>query len=394
MIQAEIRNLLAEVLRKSVPDKLWDYLVGKGFVGEVMDEAADINYLADEAREILEAGGGSGSQEARAPKMLGAKEDRFAGNKRDANRTWERAVSILLARKATTVPSVISFRKEVLEGKLLLHKEVEDWIKDHAKQDGPATTWLEVPVMPVGDRASSIHQVLEHRVLRLGDVISPDSPYYRSGDRLPDLHWRAESGLIDGCMPTVRHVEYSVPNSPWIRVQAVARAGVLGRLLEVSGGLQEEFPWKTGQATMFVLTGLYPEVRRVESGVRGDEAATRIYLFIDPAVPPREVADRYQLIRDDMLLRARRGLKPRRFRGMSDKHLHLAAFVAECPENQTWQEKMRAWNEAYPSAEYPGYGYKNRRLFSRDAAQAQNRLLHPDYWRRLDFFDHTLPEAT
>ena len=87
MIQVEIRDLLSKALRRPVADGLWNYLVSKGFVGEVMDDAADINYLAAEAREILEVGGGSGSEEARAPKMLGVEEDLSTKTKRDGKQS-------------------------------------------------------------------------------------------------------------------------------------------------------------------------------------------------------------------------------------------------------------------------------------------------------------------
>ena len=289
---------------------------------------------------------------------------------------------------------MVAFRKDILGGKLVPYEKVEGGIKDQAISDGPPTTWLEIPVIPVGDRASSLHEALQYRPMTLGDITSADAPFYRDALGLPnEFQWQAESALISGRMPTLSHLEYSVPNHAWIRVQPVARAGVLEGLVQVSRELRKSFPWKTAQATLFVLTGLCPEVKRVELGVRGEGASTRIYLFVDPSVPPTEVAERYQHVRDGLLSR-RTGASQRRMRGMSDKHLRLAAFVAECHESQSWQERMTAWNQAHPSAEYPGYAYTDRRLFWRDAVQAQNRLLQPDYWAQTDFFDYVLPEGT
>ena len=66
---------------------------------------------------------------------------------------------------------------------------------------------------------------------------------------------------------------------------------------------------------------------------------------------------------------------------MSEKHLRLAAFVAECPEDEPWDEKMRAWNRAYAEPDYHGYNYgpEHGRNFHRDASQACDRLLNPEY---------------
>ncbi len=117
---------------------------------------------------------------------------------------------------------------------------------------------------------------------------------------------------------------------------------------------------------MFLLTGLPPEVKKIDQDVKVGTASTRIILYIDPLATPKDVSEAYARFRKEVL--------PRRFRNMSDKHLRLAAFVAECPDNQSWREKMDAWNESY--GQITGYGYINSRLFWRDAEQAQRRLLY------------------
>ena len=99
--------------------------------------------------------------------------------------------------------------------------------------------------------------------------------------------------------------------------------------------------------------------------------------MIDLRVPPREVADEYQRLRRQMVSGRRRSL--------SDKHLRLAAFVAECPQSDSWEEKMRGWNECYAESKFDGYGYTHRSNFVRDALKAQQHLLQPEYdfhkWR-------------
>ena len=62
---------------------------------------------------------------------------------------------------------------------------------------------------------------------------------------------------------------------------------------------------------------------------------------------------------------------------MSDKHLRIAAFVAERPEDEAWEKRMMAWNKAFPDTKFPGYRYEHKSNFTRDAIQARNRLLHP-----------------
>lgn len=116
-----------------------------------------------------------------------------------------------------------------------------------------------------------------------------------------------------------------------------------------------------------------PEVPGIEGTIRLMDlrAISRITLIIDPAVTPAKVAEQYRLIR--------RGMLSQRHRSMSAKHLRLAAFVAGRPDEESWEDRMLAWNEAYPRSEYPGYEYKHRWNFSRDANQARQRLLHPEY---------------
>jgi len=143
--------------------------------------------------------------------------------------------------------------------------------------------------------------------------------------------------------------------------------------------LSARYSWTGAQATMFILTGLYPEVRGIRIlEVIPRQRDARITLMIDLRVPPREVADAYQRLRREMLSGRRRSL--------SDKHLRLAAFVAECPQSDSWEEKMRGWNEMYPESKFHGYSYTHRSNFIRDALKARKHLHQPEYdfqkWRR------------
>jgi len=46
---------MAAAWRRPVPDQLWDYLVEKGYVGEVEEDRMPVEDLLDQARQVLAA---------------------------------------------------------------------------------------------------------------------------------------------------------------------------------------------------------------------------------------------------------------------------------------------------------------------------------------------------
>ena len=322
---------------------------------EVLDGRGDINYLAKEARDLLKVRG-SGPIGRKVPRMLTVlKDDSPRGRELSDLRVW--AISILLAQEAAKEPSVIAFRREVFGNNLLAHKDVEDWIRMQAKSDGPSAGWLQIPVVPDSEGSISTRMPEELRE-QFGDF----------------LRWSvAAKGVVDG-HPERLHLEYSIPGDPWLHIQPIAEGGVLDRLCKLSRGLEVRYQWDLAQSTMFVLIGQRPEYQGVNSQIvitPQTPTSTRVNLEIDPSLTSRDVADIYQ--------RLRKSLLPQRPRSMTSKHLRLAAFVAERPQDETRDSTMRAWNKEYPESEYPGHEYDNRRNFSRDASQARQRLLHPEY---------------
>jgi hypothetical protein len=316
-----------------------------------------IRWLAGEIRKAQKAFG-SPIIGQEAPRVLADEEPPSNGKRSRSNpylRQW--AVSLLLAREAAKEPDVISFREEVLQGETLPHAEVERWLIERAENDRQPMMWLSVPVIP-----------------------DPQGPFItRNPTDLADTfsaftRWRVGyEGVIMSPIET-RYIEYGVPGDPWRHIQQVAPGGVLERLWKLSKNLCFRYPWTEAQATMFVLTGLRPEARSVVGHVRlvpRLQAATRITLTVDPSVTPQDLSERYH--------RERTGLLPNRLRALSDKHLRLAAFIAQSDEDESWESKMKKWNNTYPETEYPGYRYDNRRNFSRDAAQVCQRLLYPNY---------------
>jgi hypothetical protein len=334
-------------------------------VGEVLDEAegADINYLTDHARKIIAAAGGEPPGEE-APRVISrSKSDMSKAHSGDLSALRDWAASILLAQQAAKDKQVQSFRQEVLGGKLLEHSEVEGWIHEQANTDGPITWWIKIPVVVSLDGPIVTEMPRELRA-EYGDIArwKMEDPRYP----IPELK-----------LEEWRYIDYSVPGVPWMRSQLATPRGILERLWNVSDHLNNPhysskcpaYPWNRGQATMFVLTGLYPQVRAMSSRVLDSpylRGATRIVLTVDPAVSPAELAKRYQEVRTRVI--------PQRYRSLSAKHLLLAAFIAERPDEETWEQKRLEWNKQYPQ-----YRYGQATNFRRDASRAITHLLNPKY---------------
>lgn len=315
----EIRQDLSVALRQEVTDDLWNYLIDMGFVQDVIEDAADINSLADDARKIIIAGGGQPL--GRKPQQMVSK----AEEHRDRD-TWtlrDVAISKLLARDAGKDLEVQSFRDEVLDGTLLSESAVAGWMQEQAKDSDP----------------------------HLGHF----------SDFLGSLR---------------KMLEYSAPDSEYLRVQSIGDSGVLMRLSDLSQHLIALYPWKADQATSFILTGSPPLVLAIEadlahSDIPGDlpSASTRIVMKIDPAVPPKDVAEHYQSLRKTLVLK--------RPRSMGARHLWLAAFMAE-QQDDTWDHSMKVWNKAW-SEKQPEWRYSQLSNFIRDAVKARKALLYPEY---------------
>lgn len=336
-----VRQDVEFILGFGLRDRTWDYLLGKGFVESCLKGEKSTEALADEAKQLLEASGGYTSEQT-DPAMF----EREAGQTPPIEARMD-AISVLLAREARKEDRVKAFRDKVLRGHLIPWEEVEDWINRQKDTDGPSTLWLRVPVPP----GHSMRVVKGHPV--------PDPPMTVSEE---DPAWGASTDLL----------AYALPGDRWPRRLPVAREGVLGYLRSVSVSLSRTFGWHEAQATVFVLTDVTPQCvpLQVEAALSGPFTVTsRVKLTVDLSVSPGEVADAFR--------RARVKLLPSRPRGLTEKHLHLAVFVAGCAEGETWRQKMTAWNTAWRD-EQPNWVYERETNFARDCNQAKQRLLRPD----------------
>lgn len=264
---------------------------------------------------------------------------------RQAERHRHRAVSEILAVEANDDAEVRSFRVDHLPSGLLDWKDVDGWINGHAATDGSPSvrvvaTWLE------------------------------PEPLKRVPKRPPD-HVRYASDPL----------AYAVPEDMWRRVIGVNEHGVLGRLRRLSERLAVEYGWQPGQATVYVLTGLTPQTTALRvtwpafAPVKGGYPQPwrmRIQLEVDLTERPESVARAYRDARSEIL----RLHGHRRARLLSERTYALAVHAARRPDDESWADTMRRWDDSQPA-----WAYSHRadavRQFRAEANEAIQRTLDP-----------------
>jgi hypothetical protein len=156
---------------------------------------------------------------------------------------------------------------------------------------------------------------------------------------------------------------YALPGDAWEHCLPTTVTGVLERLRQISDRLSRDYRWQEAQATIFILTGRIPLVPPAEAKIEREA----IVLTVDPSLTPRQVANCYRQFKKEILGGGR-------IKALSLKHLQLAAFAADRPNEESWAKKREAWNRSVPKKEWH---YKNDAYFRRDCLQAQRRLLAP-----------------
>ena len=87
----------------------------------------------------------SQTREAYAPESVSPTPTPRANLRRDPARdARSELLSYLLSKLADNIPGVVSFRKEIIGGKLLPPNAVEGWIEKRSRIEG-FSAWLEVP---------------------------------------------------------------------------------------------------------------------------------------------------------------------------------------------------------------------------------------------------------
>jgi hypothetical protein len=338
MRDTELRTALQRRLGSRFHQGLWDYLLDRGFVDEVLDGASDLDQLVEEAHRILTAGAPSAEQQVPAP----APRDPRLGQER----AW--ALSQLVAAHAHHDPDVIAFRHKYLGDALVEWADLDTWLTAQAKLDGQPTTDLTI-------------------ALPTSAISDPDAD---------DLHLSPPLARVRPARVATRRVDYALPGDDWVRRVAVTAEGALDRLQVLTEALAKAYGWTPAQASIFVLCGVTPfiatvRVTRSSAKIRHREDlvwARRITLDVDPAATPEQVLDAFQ--------HARRQQGVAQLRPLTLKHLRLAAFAGADHADKPWAERLRLWNTSFPE-----WHYAEQSNFRRDAIRAEARILYPGRYR-------------
>jgi hypothetical protein len=226
-------------------------------------------------------------------------------------------LSQIAAWLANEEPDVKDFRASELNGKLIAHSQVEQWIHEKATQDSR----LQTP--------------------RIQEV----------------LNWLS-------------------PGDVWAHAIPLISSGVLERVHVVCAGLARRFKWDKAQASVFLLTGLIPRIRtaRISWNHGLPIGFSRIELDLDPALKPSEVAEIYRTAQRQMIGNRKRQRAP------GPDHLKLAEFyVANKTEELGYKELMKLWNSRHRHS--PDRQYRTVSHFGTDCKKVLDRLLLKAYSR-------------
>jgi hypothetical protein len=338
MRDTELQTILQRRLGSRFHQGLWDYLVDRGFVDEVLDGASDLDQLMNEARRILAAGAPSAEHRVPAP---APREPRLG-----QERAW--ALSQLVAAHAHHDPDIIAFRHKYLGDALVDWADLDTWITARAKLDGEPTTDITI-------------------ALPASAIPDPDAD---------ELHLSPPLERVRPARVATRRLDYALPEDDWVRRMAVTADGALDRLRFLAEALAKAYGWTPAQASIFVLCGVTPfiatiRITRSSAKVRHHADlvwARRITLDIDPAATPQQVLDAFQHARQ------RQGVA--QLRPLTVKHIRLAAFAGAEHADKPWAERLRLWNTSFPEWHYP-----EQSNFRRDTIRAEARILYPGRYR-------------
>ena len=205
----EIRKALARKLSHRPKEEIWGRLVEEDYVREVLEETAEIDYLEEKYREF-----------ERIPGALLQPQKDTTGSGLPQIRL--QILSDLTARQAAKEHSVITFRRQHLNEGLINLEQVEEWISKQAREDGPASRYLKVPIPD--DR---------ELVTRAGGILTE-----------PPL---IISDTTTATQVNVELLSYTLPEDQWIRRHPVKHGGTLDSLRMVSKLLARRYTWWAAQ---------------------------------------------------------------------------------------------------------------------------------------------------
>lgn len=125
------------------------------------------------------------------------------------------------------------------------------------------------------------------------------------------------------------------------------------------------YDWEKAAGTLFVLTGRIPLIQPLVlkfTWNAGTFKRRTVEVSVNPSVSPAELAKQYGVLRTKLI-------SGRRVRPLSDKHLQLALFLVEKPD-EGWASRLHRWNKVFPK-----WKYVHASNFRRDALKARERVV-------------------
>lgn len=362
-----IRSEIEIILQSPLKEEEWQDLVEENYIEELLNDDLSCKDVADKVQRRRKVYGQRGARKDKATRILSEQEAQQPSG-------YVRALSILVAQDAAKDPEVKAFRSDVFGGKLLSFEAVEGWLLEQFNADGLPTWWLEyIPIsgtlMNEGFVKTSPQEQTEYGTFKpdvFVKIFSDEQPIDQVALQI-HLPLSIPMRLLMDFFH-FRLLSYGTPGSNDTKEIPTARNGILERLRLLSRQLAQEYSWSEAEATIFILTGSIPEIIQVDSTAiaRKQSALSRIVLTVDPSLSPKEVAEHYRKICQDVI--------GTRHRDLSEKHMQLAIFAAKQPEDRTWLEKMTEWNRAHPVE----WNYVEVSNFSHDCLQARRRLLRSE----------------
>jgi len=255
------------------------------------------------------------------------------------------ALTDIVATLANKDNEIISFRQEILGGKLLKPEEVPRWVRATGEKEGHT---LKI-TLNIESKAN-----LQKEIIKQAQAASAAISAIISGDKPPG--YPVTIGLGGS------KLSYIGPDS-FQEVIPINENGILGRLKKLAK--KYEAFWSEAQAVHFILTG---KARPVSPGKVGFKLNSygmhKVKLEVSPHLTGDNVRSLYIKGRQKLFQVLKTDRNSRR---ISEKHIQLAVFAVK--ENGSWVYKMKKWN-----VKNPQWKYNNSSNFARDCKTAYRRV--------------------
>ena len=328
--ESAVRHKVEKIMKRRIPDRVWQYFVDRGAVGEVRQDLEEPAWLVGQIEKFLiaaELSSKAGAMLSPAETPRRQRRDKVVSARNDA-------VSEFIAARARDEREVRAFRQRYLIGAVLSPLNVKAWIDEQSSEYDHAVA-VRIPrgtkISPGPDGRPVFPALLSVKREQIEEILRVDC------------------------------IAYQQPRSGWVHRKPIGRDGALRTLVLLSRRLAETFGWTEDQATMFVLTDRTPEIATARWGispVASLACLTRVSFAIDLQVTPEELAKKYRTIRSKIL-----GPK---HRSLGEKHCRLAVFALK--HRHLNQDALREWNN-----QHQAWSYSKVSRFAKEARVAKRR---------------------